>query len=87
MRKWVIGLLGGLSAVVAMLVRGIFARRTEERLTKERDKALVDAEEAKILAEGKANEADVLRDLRTKTAALDALDGDDLVGGLNARNK
>ena len=83
MGKWVLGIL---AAIATWAIRSFFSRRTEERLTKERDTALVNAEEAKILAEGKTNECAVLRDLQKKNARLDALDGDDLLGELNARN-
>ena len=83
MGKWILGLLTGL----AILVQSLFVRRTEERLTQERDTARVKADEAEILAEGRENESAVLMGLQKKHASLDALHGDDLVDELNARNK
>jgi len=83
MGKWILGLLAG----IGLLIRDFLSRRTEERLTAERNAALVNAEEAKIREQGKTHEVTVLKDLQKKNAALDALDGDDLLDELNDRNK
>ena len=81
--KWILGALMGF----ILAVRSLLAGRTQERLTRERDAALADAQEAKIREEGKSHEAAVLRTLQKKNARLDALDGDDLLDELNARNR
>jgi hypothetical protein len=76
-----------LAAIAAWAARNFLFGRTEERLAKERDAARVEAEEAKIQAEGKTHEAAVLKNLQKKKAALDGLDGDALLDELNARNR
>ena len=83
MWKWILAALSG----IALFVQGFLHRRTETKLTQERDAALVNAAEAKIQAEGKTNEAARLRELQKKNAKTDALDGDDLLDDLNTRNR
>ena len=87
MNEVILGILAGLMAMGGWFFRDIFAQRTQEKLTKERDEARLDAEETKIIERARANETAVLRDLQKKNAAIDALDGDDLLDELNARNK
>lgn len=59
MTDWIVGILAAGAAILAWILRGFFAGRTEARLSKERDTARVDAERRRSQSEARRNEAEI----------------------------
>ncbi len=74
MTKWITGILAALAAVVAWVFRGFLAKRAEEKLTAQRDAALMDAEGEKIKATAKAQETEALHRQQKNEDAIHAAD-------------
>jgi len=83
MRSWLIGLITGL----AFVVRGFFAGRREAKLTKERNSALADAEQQRITAEAKTNEAAQLRAQQKQEGKINAKDSADTAAHLDNKHR